>query len=80
MLLSVILVILSLTPIGSIPLPIVKATTTHIFVIIGAVILGMDAGVFQGFLFGIVSVIRSTLFQTLTSFVFSPFIPLPGSS
>ncbi len=78
--LSVILVILSFTPIGSIPLPIVKATTTHIPVIIGAIILGIEAGVFLGFLFGIVSVIRSTLFPTLTSFIFSPFIPLPGSS
>lgn len=78
-LLGGILVILSFTPIGSIQLPLIKATTTHIPVIIGAILLGTNAGVILGILFGIVSVIRSTIFPTLTTFVFSPFLPVPGT-
>lgn len=79
-LLSAVLVILAFTPIGSIQLPLIKATTTHIPVIIGAILLGMGAGMFLGTLFGIVSVIRSTLFPTLTTFVFSPFLSVPGET
>lgn len=77
-LLTAILVVLGFTPIGSIQLPIVKATTTHIPVIIGALLLGWKAGAFLGGVFGVVSVIRSTLFPNVTSFVFSPFVALPG--
>ena len=77
--LGTILVLLAFTPIGSITLPFVKATTTHIPVIIGAILLDMEAGIVLGTLFGIVSVIRSTIFPTLTTFVFSPFIPVPGT-
>lgn len=77
-LLTAILVVLSFTPIGSIQLPIVKATTTHIPVIIGALLLGWKAGAFLGGAFGVVSVIRSTLFPNVTSFAFSPFVPVPG--
>ena len=78
-LLTAVLVVLSVSPIGSIPLPHVKATTTHIPVIIGAILLGPGAGVFLGMAFGVMSVIRSTLFPTPTTFVFSPFLPVPGS-
>lgn len=78
--LSAILFILGFTPIGSVPLPAVKATTTHIPVIIGSILLGLGAGAFLGALFGVVSVLRSTLFPSLTSFAFSPFIPVPGST
>ncbi len=77
-LLTAILVVLGFTPIGSIQLPIVKATTTHIPVIIGALLLGWKAGAFLGGAFGVVSVIRSTLFPNVTSFAFSPFVPVPG--
>ena len=78
-LLTAILVVLSVTPIGSIPLPAMKATTTHIPVIVGAVLLGPGAGCFLGSAFGVMSVVRSTLVPTPTTFVFSPFLPLPGS-
>ena len=78
-LLSAILVILSFTPLGSIPLPLVKATTSHIPVIIGAVILGPEAGLILGGLFGVVSVLRSTIMPGITAFCFSPFIPVPGT-
>lgn len=78
-LLTTILIILSVAPIGSIPLPAMKATTSHIPVIIGAILLGAGAGCFLGATFGVMSVVRSTLAPTPTTFVFSPFLPLPGS-
>ena len=77
--LTAILAILSVTPIGSIPLPSIKATTSHIPVIVGAILLGPKAGTFLGFVFGVMSVVRSTLIPTLTTFVFSPFLPVPGT-
>lgn len=77
--LTAILVVLSVTPVGSIPLPSVKATTSHIPVIVGAILLGPGAGVFLGVVFGLMSVVRSTVAPTLTTFVFSPFLPVPGS-
>ncbi len=76
---SAILVVLSVTPLGSIPLPAMKATTSHIPVIVGAILLGPKAGVFLGWLFGVMSVIRSTIMPTLTTFVFTPFLPVPGT-
>ena len=79
-LLSAILAVLSVTPIGSIPLPSIKATTSHIPVIVGAILLGPGAGAFLGGVFGVMSVIRSTIAPTLTTFVFSPFLPVPGTS
>lgn len=79
-LLTAILVVLSVTPIGSIPLPAIKATTTHIPVIVGAVLLGPEAGMFLGTAFGVMSVVRSTLVPTPTTFVFSPFLPVPGTN
>ena len=78
-LITAILVVLSVTPIGSIPMPSIKATTTHIPVIVGAILLGPGAGIFLGMAFGVMSVVRSTLMPTLTTFVFSPFLPVPGS-
>lgn len=77
--LAAILAVLSMTPIGSIPLPSMKATTSHIPVIVGAVVLGPWAGTVLGVVFGAASVLRSTLVPTLTTFVFSPFLPVPGS-
>ena len=78
-LLTAILVVLSVTPVGSIPLPFVKATTSHIPVIVGAILLGPGSGAFLGGVFGVMSVVRSTLAPTLTTFVFSPFLPVPGA-
>lgn len=78
-LLTAILVVLSVTPVGSIPLPFVKATTSHIPVIVGAILLGPGSGAFLGGVFGVMSVVRSTIAPTLTTFVFSPFLPVPGA-
>lgn len=74
-----IMIIMGLTPLGSIPLPFMKATTTHIPVIMAAILYGWKTGAIFGLGFGVVSVIRSTLMPNLTSFAFSPFVPIPSS-
>ena len=56
-----VVVILANTPLGMIQLPIIKATTVHIPVIIGAIILGPLAGGILGAAFGICSVISNTM-------------------
>lgn len=70
---SVIIITLANTPIGMIPLPLIKATTTHIPVILGAIFLGPLAGAVLGGVFGLCSMIISTITPTLLSFAFSPF-------
>ena len=49
---AAIVVLLANTPLGMIQLPIIKATTTHIPVIIGAILLGPMAGAVLGGVFG----------------------------
>jgi uncharacterized membrane protein len=66
-------------PIGFIPLPFIRATTIHIPVIIGALLLGPKHGAFLGFMFGAASLYNNTFNPTPTSFVFSPFINVLGS-
>ena len=68
-----IVVILANTPLGLIQLPVIKATTVHIPVILGAILLGPSAGCVLGGVFGICSLISNTIAPTLTSFAFSPF-------
>ncbi len=77
-LMAAIIVLLANTPIGMIQLPIIKATTVHIPVIIGAIILGPSAGAILGAVFGICSVISNTTSPTLLSFAFSPFLSTTG--
>ena len=52
-LMAAIVIVLANTPLGMIQLPIIKATTVHIPVIIGAILLGPAAGAFLGAVFGI---------------------------
>ena len=61
-------------------MPIVKATTVHIPVIIGAIVLGPLAGAILGATFGVCSLISNTMAPTLLSFAFSPFLAsdVPG--
>ena len=66
------------TPLGMIQLPIIKATTVHIPVIIGAILLGPSAGAILGAIFGICSLISNTTAPTLLSFAFSPFLSTTG--
>ena len=65
---------LNLTPIGLIPLPVIKGTTLHIPVIIGAIVLGPMAGGVLGGVFGLCSIWNNTMTPALLSFAFSPFI------
>ncbi len=73
-----IVIILANTPLGMIQLPIIKATTVHIPVIIGAIILGPAAGAILGATFGICSLINNTMAPALLSFAFSPFMSTTG--
>ncbi|MDY5845846.1 MAG: ECF transporter S component [Bariatricus sp.] len=73
-LMAAIIVVLANTPLGMIQLPIIKATTVHIPVIIGAILFGPMAGAILGGVFGICSLISNTMAPTLLSFAFSPFL------
>ncbi len=77
-LMAAIVILLANTPLGMIQLPIIKATTVHIPVIIGAVILGPAAGAILGGVFGVCSLISNTMAPTLLSFAFSPFLSTTG--
>ena len=77
-LMAAIVIVLANTPLGMIQLPIIKATTVHIPVIIGAVLLGPSAGAILGAVFGICSLISNTMTPTLLSFAFSPFMSTSG--
>lgn len=73
-LMAAIVVILANTPLGMIQLPVIKATTVHIPVIIGAIILGPLAGGILGGVFGVCSLLSNTMTPSLLSFAFSPVI------
>ena len=77
-LMAAIVILLANTPLGMIQLPIIKATTVHIPVIIGAILLGPLAGAILGAVFGICSLISNTMAPTLLSFAFSPFMSTSG--
>lgn len=77
-LMAAIVIVLANTPLGMIQLPIIKATTVHIPVIIGAILLGPLAGAILGGVFGICSLISNTMAPTLLSFAFSPFMSTTG--
>lgn len=80
-LMAAVVVVVAFVPfLGYIPLVVIKATTVHIPVIIGALLMGPKAGGILGGVFGITSVIKNTMEPNLTSFVFSPFIAVPGST
>ena len=73
-----IIFLLTFTPLGLIDLPVIKATILHVPVTIGSILLGPKKGAFLGGMFGLSSMIKNTLVPGLSSFVFSPFIPVPG--
>lgn len=77
-LMMAIVILLANTPLGMIQLPIIKATTVHIPVIIGAILLGPAAGAILGATFGVCSLISNTMAPTLLSFAFSPFMSMSG--
>ena len=73
-----VLLVMGMTGIGFIPLPVIKATTMHIPVILGAVLLGPKAGGILGALFGLCSIWANTTTPGLLSFAFSPFMTTEG--
>lgn len=77
-LMAAIVIVLAYTPLGMIQLPIIKATTVHIPVILGAILLGPGAGAILGAVFGICSLVSNTMAPTLLSFAFSPFLSTTG--
>ena len=78
-----VLLVMGITGIGLIPLPVIKATTMHIPVILGAVLMGPAAGAVLGAVFGLCSIWANTTTPGLLSFAFSPFMTtegLPGAA
>ena len=73
-----VLAVMGMTGIGFIPLPVIKATTMHIPVILGAVLLGPKAGGILGAVFGLCSIWANTTTPGLLSFAFSPFMTNEG--
>ena len=76
--LCAVLLVMGMTGIGFIPLPVIKATTMHIPVILGAVLLGPTAGGVLGALFGLCSIWANTTSPGLLAFAFSPFMSTEG--
>lgn len=72
------LLVMGMTGIGFIPLPVIKATTMHIPVILGAVLLGPAAGAVLGGVFGLCSIWVNTTTPSLLAFAFSPFMSTEG--
>ena len=72
------LLVMGATGIGFIPLPVIKATTMHIPVILGAILLGPAAGAVLGGVFGLCSMWVNTVTPGLLSFAFSPFMTAEG--
>ena len=70
--------VMGATGIGFIPLPVIKATTMHIPVILGAVLLGPAAGAVLGGVFGLCSIWTNTTSPGLLAFAFSPFMTTEG--
>ena len=77
-LMAAIIVVLANTPLGMVQLPIIKATTIHIPVILGAILMGPLAGGILGGVFGICSMVSNTVAPVITSFAFSPFLSTTG--
>lgn len=73
--LMALMILMAMVPLlGYIPLtPTIRATTLHIPVMVGAILLGPRAGALLGGFFGLTSLISNTVNPTMTSFVFTPF-------
>lgn len=69
-LLSAITVVLSLTPLGFIPIPPINPTIMHIPVIIGAILEGPFVGAMLGLVFGVTSMFKALTQPTIVTFPF----------
>ena len=75
--LGAITVVLSITPLGLIPLGLINATTMHIPVIIAAIVEGPLVGALVGLIFGISSLANAIIRPNPVSFVFyNPLISI----
>ena len=75
-----IIFVLAMVPgLGYIPLGVIRATTIHIPVIVGSLVLGAKKGALLGGMFGLTSLINNTITPTVTSFVFSPILAIEMS-
>lgn len=72
--------LLTLTPLGYIPLGFMNMTTMHIPVIVAGIALGAKGGAIIGLVFGLTSILRNTMMPLATAFVFSPFVEIGGVS
>lgn len=71
-----IIIVLSITPLGYIPLGFMNATTIHIPVIIAGIVFGWKKGAFCGFVFGITSFLNASFKSaSVTAFLFTPLKP-----
>ncbi len=77
-LLVALMVVMGASGIGFVPLPVIKATTMHIPVILGAILLGPAAGAVLGAVFGLCSIWINTTTPGILSFAFSPFMSSDG--
>lgn len=72
--------VMTVTPVGYLPIGALSITTMHIPVILAGILIGPSFGAVMGFVFGLSSMLRATFSPGLTSFVFSPFITVGGIS
>lgn len=69
--------LLSATPLGFIPIGPINATTIHIPVIIGAILLGRKGGLIMGLFFGLFSLFRAYTVPSVTAVIFmDPLVSL----
>jgi len=71
--------LLTFLGIGFITIFVFRPTILHIPVIIGALLMGPKYGAVLGFMFGLSSMMFATFSPVPTSFVFSPFLNVPGT-
>lgn len=77
--LILLIIVMSLTPLGFIQIGLIRATLIHIPVIFGSLMYGWKMGAALGFAFGMMSFINNTMVPTPLSFAFSPLIPVIGT-
>lgn len=73
-----ILLVMASTPLGYLPLVVIKLTLLPLPVMLASLLLGSRSGLLMGFLFGLSSLVVNTLSPSLLSFAFSPLIPVYG--
>jgi len=76
---TAIIFLLTFLGIGFITIGIFRPTFLMVPVVIGALLMGPKYGAVLGFMFGLSSMLFATFNPVATSFVFSPFLNVPGT-